>query len=92
MEEIDPELVKNTSLWDQVVILKRANPAWSHDDLVEIFQNAVDTKRSRTVSKKIAQAPVATAAKGAVKGKQKPQTASSDPRDYTSFNEDDLRW
>ncbi len=71
------------------MLLMRANPTWTKEDIKEIFQKAVSVKRSNAVSSKLAKSPVSTVAKAATKGRAVPK---SDPADFTKFTADDLSW
>lgn len=89
MEFVDPELVKNTALWEQTVGLMRANPSWTKEDVKTIFRKAVEARRSKAISSKVAKQPIATAAKAAVKSKTAKPAAADD---FSSFSEADLSW
>jgi hypothetical protein len=89
MDSVDPELSKNEALWEQTVLLMRANPTWTQEDVKQIFQKAVGEKRAKAVSKKLSKAPVATVAKAATKSKAARKVDASDENTFTA---DDLSW
>lgn len=96
---LDPE--KDGQLWDLAVQTYRLNPGWTQEDLRDTLKEAATIKRSKSISKKIAKAPVATVAAAAAKAKTAPvsdkakQRANAllqDPAAYGEFSEADLDW
>lgn len=85
LHSIDPELSKNEKLWDQAVTLLR-DPAWTPDEVKEMFRETTQKKRATAISKKVTGAPVATVAKAGTKSVK----ATSPREDFTSFSEADM--
>lgn len=87
LDAVDPELVKNETVWKQAVDFLRSNRDWTAEDLKDVYRQATQEKRSQTLSKKVAKAPVATTAKASV---AKPKKSARE--DFSSFDESDLAW
>ena len=87
LDAVDPELVKNETVWKQAVDFLRSNRDWTLEDLKDVYRQATQEKRSQSLSKKVAKAPVATTAKASV---TKPKKTARE--DFTSFDEADLAW
>ncbi len=92
LADVGLDVEKNQPLETQAVALLKANPTWTKKDLVEIFQKALNEKRSKQVSKTLAKSPTATAAKGAAKSRMiKPMAPDADPS-REKFSANDLEW
>ena len=87
LDAVDPELVKNETVWKQAVEFLRSNPGWTADDLKDIYREATKTKRATAVSQKVAKAPQAPAATAKIK-----QSKTSSREDFSSFDEADAEW
>lgn len=85
---VDPELVKNETIWKQAVDFLRSNPDWTTEDLKDVYRQATSEKRSQAISKKVAKAPTATTAKASA---VKPGKKSS-REDFNSFDGSELDW
>lgn len=104
LNEVSSDILKGSDkdkFWDQAVFLLRQNPTWTKDDLRDVFKQAIDQKRSSTVSKKIAKSPVAIVAAAEAKAKASPQNskqkisairASQDPSAYAQLPADAFEW
>jgi hypothetical protein len=89
LDSVDPELVKNESTWKQAVDMLRSNPDWTAEDVKDVYREAIKAKRSAAISKKVAKAPTATAAKASAVGKQGKKASRED---FSSFDEADASW
>lgn len=98
---VDPELVNNDKLWDEVTLLKQRYPSWTKKDLEDVVRAGISQKRSTAVSKKVTKSPVATVATAAAKAKpaavtkaKKAQDAllKQDPDSYGSFDNESRDW
>ena len=85
---VDPELVKNETIWKQAVDFLRSNPDWTAEDLKDVYRQATAEKRSQAISKKVAQAPTATTAKASA---AKPAKKSA-REDFSSFDGSEKDW
>lgn len=88
LNAVDPELIKNETIWKQAVEFLRSNPDWTVEDLKDVYRQATSEKRSQAISKKVAKAPTATTAKVSA---AKPGKKSS-REDMTSFDGSELDW
>jgi hypothetical protein len=90
LTRVDPELVKNDKLWDEVTEMKLRNPTWSDKDIEDVVRAGVSQKRSTAVSKKVAKSPVATVATAAVKAK--PVLAKAKKAQDAALKQDPSAW
>lgn len=87
LDEVDPELAKNETVWKQAVDFLRANRDWTANDLKDIYRQATQEKRSQAISKKVAKAPVGTTAKASV---AKPKKSIRE--DFSVFDGSEKSW
>jgi hypothetical protein len=69
LRDVSPELVENRQYQDEAVKLLRAYPGTTKEQLAEVFREAVGSKRSASVSKKVSKAPVSTPATAKARAK-----------------------